>query len=169
MRNVICMGGPGSAHPVAMNLLKNAVARSLENSPKLTDSFLRATRSGPARIRGIWVPNATRLTVELDRFARVLRKITRGLYHYVNEKPLPHDHLILVDPNLKTDGFHRCVAFIQSGRWCGEVLGDDVFGFLVRKYDDAATATVWVMTFYGRYCASTITLPPRVRPSDLNW
>src|SRR6266849_6567270 len=104
MRNVLCLAQGTQDHPVVDALLTGRVTRSFRRrSGKLRASVLKTIRFTERRGKdGLFEPYSSPfIRPDFSRFQRVLRKITRGLYYRVANKPLPGDYVVLANPAVR--------------------------------------------------------------------
>jgi hypothetical protein len=104
---------------------------------------------------------------DFSRFQRVLRKITRGLYYWVANKPLPGDSVVLANPVARQDELPLITDKLRSNGSLEFQPADEyeVFKFMSDLKNDSRTE--WLMQFYNWAVFHTWTLPKNeVTPGD---
>jgi hypothetical protein len=163
MRTILCMTEGCSNHPVAVALLETNIARSFRRRnrglrQRLLKSIQRTERWSTG---GVFQPYSSPfIRPDFSRFQRVLRKITKGLFYHVLDKPLPTDYQVLVNPFIKP---HEVPVLVEKLRAKGDPseyqTADeyDVFKFMVRTGNDSRTE--WLLRFYDWAVFHSWTLP----------
>ena len=103
------------------------------------------------------------------RIQRVLRKITRGLFYYANERQLPDDYTILANPYVRPNELPLIMDRLDAIGAFGPVTLDEygVFKFMLAAEKGRTARTHWLIQFYDWAWFSTWTLPnSEVAPGD---
>ena len=165
VRTVLALEHRSSDHRVAANLLTNEIPRSYDNSPGLLRRIAHRMSVVDATARGgIIVPSVPLITVETDRLIRVLKKIARGLFYAVNERPLPQDCPVTCSPRLDAEKLaeisRRMDGLKRTTRWwnIGEEGG---FRFRCAMEHEHSTRSLWLLIFYDSVAFGVHTVPPK--------
>jgi hypothetical protein len=171
MRTILCMTEGCGTHPVAMALLEGNIARSFQRRHgRLRRRLLRSIgQTERLSMDGVFQPYSSPFVLpDHSRFQRVLRKITKGLYYHVLEKPLPPDYQILVNPGIRPRDIPILIEKLRANGGPSEFQAadeHDVFKFMFRIGNDSRTE--WLMRFYDWAVFHSWTLPGNeVAPGD---
>jgi hypothetical protein len=133
-------------HPVKSALFNGKVIRSLAKRPDWLRHMLADVRTtglfGPS---GLWIKNLPTLTVDCDRLARSLRKIIKGLYYLIKNRPFPSAGEIAIIAEAHEDNW-ELLCFIEEHLTPVFDFGDDVFEWRFLQTLDGVTG--WKLAFY---------------------
>ena len=169
VRTMMCAEVEASRHPDAMKLITNEIARSVNRSllantgfaRMLADSLQVATATNDF---GIVLGRVGLMNISVPRIVRVLQKITRGLFYYVHNRPLPPAVRPWVSATLSQEraipirdlmgrmkhrtGWH-CHGNLKTVCWYGATWGDPT----------TSTQFMLLTVFYSRFVFYTDTVP----------
>lgn len=154
-------------HPAAAQVLP-AVHRSFANPRKrgFNRAFAKSIRGIDIKTdAGLYLGTAPGYSVDLERFARVLRRTTIGLLYDHLEKRLPSGHNCIVYPldglSAKDLAPESPVRMLMDHALTGtpRVWGEKVFTRWYQELDDIQGATVWVFLIYSKVAFFAVTGP----------
>jgi len=163
MRTILCMTEGCSNHPVVIELLEGNIARSFRRRHRgLRRNLLRSIQhTERLSTGGVFQPYSSPfIRPDFSRFQRVLRKVTKGLYYHILEKPLSSDCRVLVNPTIKPREVPVLIEKLQAkGNRLEFQAADeyDVFKFMFRIGNDSRTE--WLMRVYDWAVFHSWTLP----------
>ena len=119
---------------------------------EMAERMLRSMEQRPLYSpAGLYLGDATTLTVDRNRFDRVLDKIARGLYfHTSNEKeriPAECAAEVIFNPGLETFENPDIKAIITASH--GRSVGGQTFEYRIARADEPANAVMCFMVFFG--------------------
>ena len=163
MRTILCMTEGCGNHPVVIALLAGSISRSFRRRHRgLHRSLLRCIQHAERlSVGGVSQPYSSPfIRPDFARFQRVLRKITKGLYYHVLEKPLSSEYRVLVNPTIKPREVPVLIEKLQANGGTSEFQAADeydVFKFMFRTGNDSRTE--WLMRYYDWAVFHSWTLP----------
>ncbi|HEY2851213.1 MAG TPA: hypothetical protein VGJ18_00100 [Gemmatimonadaceae bacterium] len=160
-RTVLLMRRDVGDHPAAAQLIT-----------KLHQSWERPEGQGLARFfannvrdvevrtpGGLIVERAPGFTVDNTRLARVLERITRGLYFREKGERVRGTHRVIVNPAFERDQPSIAAALrYVTGR--DPVKIGDVFWYAWNAASDEPSTTIWLMVFYDAVPFVALTANP---------
>jgi hypothetical protein len=166
-RTVMANEERAAEHPVAAALLAGEIPRSYENSPAFRDRIAGAMSIGEVRTpQGIIIPNQMTMKVETGRVARVMQKITRGLFYDLHKRPLPVGWPVHVSSPPKVSDIVPVKELMDRCKHKTPVInvGDEkAFMFRGATPDPDQNISVWFLVFYRSivFVTDTVKRPPK--------
>ena len=150
---------------------RNAFLRSMQRFDNL--GWQRVVRQvmTPVELQtstGVILGTAGGYMVQLDRLARVVNRIVRGLYYHHTGDRLSETqvHVLPVDglDNLDEDGLETFTTFVEIAATAPEqVVGDpETFRYRFQTAQDNPHSTIWLLAIYNRTWFLVVTVPSTV-------
>ena len=163
LRDFLALDYRGSQSPVAQELLRGKVPRSLaRSSSELLRVAMRTIRARPLETRaGIYLGDYLEAPVDDDRLYRVLGLVVRGLYYSAREERLLRTYRVVVVRHDPWDYQRVCDVFLDfPSRPITRRIGDgQVFWCAFRVATEDPQITLWQLWFYDRVLFSASSEP----------
>jgi hypothetical protein len=139
------------AHPMAGELLRGPVVRSIERRPGVMRDFFRNFRQVERKTdAGIIIGTEWGFDIDMTRFNRMVEKIVRGLFYFKSGIPLPKTCEVVIftgNDFWKLPDFQTLLEKMEP--FAG--LGDDVFKCRAIRDTKDECLTAWLFIFFQQF------------------
>lgn len=158
-------------HPTVKKIYPS-VKRSFQRNEaaRFRQSFINSvTKIRPITPGGILLPLKTVARLETERIENTIERITRGLFYYYKEYPVPNEYSVLVITPWAFSGETE-----EEVRWFDEfvfkpltdrprtLVGDDTFTFKFVFANDEPNLSIWLYLFFGKITFVACVMPKSV-------
>ena len=150
-RTIIACDPSTASHPQAAQLWDAKIRRQLIRSDESTIKGL--IRQSFGNIEG----TDERVARAMDRLAKYVERIVRGLFYHEIKRPLPLAAVVRMNLEVSPVESQTCATLVADFWEQGNHFGDGVFSYWSTKASAVENATSWLLLFYKAraFCCET--------------